>query len=44
MGFQLVISEGTVKNHLKNILGKLQLSNRIQAAVYAVRQGLVRDL
>lgn len=41
---QLVISEGTVKNHLKNILGKLQLSNRIQAAVYAVRQGLVRDL
>jgi two-component system nitrate/nitrite response regulator NarL len=41
---QLVISEGTVKIHLKNILGKLQLSNRIQAAVYAVRQGLVRDL
>lgn len=40
---QLFISEGTVKNHLKNILEKLHLSNRIQAAVYAVRHGLVRD-
>lgn len=38
---QLIISEGTVKNHLKDILEKLHLSNRIQAAVYAVRQGLV---
>ena len=37
----LVISESTVKNHLRNILGKLHLRNRIQAAVYAVRQGLV---
>jgi two-component system nitrate/nitrite response regulator NarL len=37
----LVISESTVKNHLRNILGKLHLQNRIQAAVYAVRQGLV---
>ena len=38
-----VISESTVKNHLRNILGKLHLQNRIQAAVYAVRQGLVED-
>jgi DNA-binding NarL/FixJ family response regulator len=37
----LVLSESTVKNHLRNILGKLHLRNRIQAAVYAVRQGLV---
>lgn len=37
----LVISEGTVKNHLKNILEKLHLRNRTQAAVYAVRSGLV---
>jgi DNA-binding NarL/FixJ family response regulator len=37
----LVVSESTVKNHLRNILGKLHLRNRIQAAVYAVRQGLV---
>ena len=39
----LVISESTVKNHLRNILEKLHLRNRIQAAVYAVRQGLVTD-
>lgn len=37
----LVISESTVKNHLRNILEKLHLRNRIQAAVYAVREGLV---
>jgi two-component system nitrate/nitrite response regulator NarL len=39
----LVVSVSTVKNHLRNILGKLHLRNRIQAAVYAVRQGLVED-
>ena len=39
----LVISDSTVKNHLRNILQKLHLRNRIQAAVYAVRQGLVAD-
>ena len=38
-----VISESTAKNHLRNILGKLHLQNRIQAAVSAVRQGLVED-
>ena len=36
----LDISENTVKIHLRNILGKLHLKNRIQAAVYAVRQGI----
>ncbi len=39
----LSIAEDTVKIHLRNILEKLHLQNRIQAAVYAVRQGLVRD-
>ena len=39
----LFIAENTVKIHLRNILEKLQLQNRIQAAVYAVRQGLVND-
>ena len=39
----LVIAESTVKNHLRNILDKLHLRNRIQAAVYAVRQGLVEE-
>ena len=38
---QLYISPKTVKNHLSNIFMKLQLANRIQAAVYAVRSGLV---
>jgi DNA-binding NarL/FixJ family response regulator len=37
------ITENTVKIHLRNILEKLHLQNRIQAAVYAVRQGLVKD-
>jgi two-component system nitrate/nitrite response regulator NarL len=40
----LCIAENTVKIHLRNILEKLHLQNRIQAAVYAVRQGLVKDL
>jgi two-component system nitrate/nitrite response regulator NarL len=39
----LVISESTVKNHLRNILGKLHLRNRIEAAVYAVRKGLAEE-
>jgi DNA-binding NarL/FixJ family response regulator len=37
---QLHISPKTVKNHISNILMKLQIENRIQAAVYAVRSGL----
>jgi DNA-binding NarL/FixJ family response regulator len=37
---ELVISPKTVKNHISNILVKLQIENRIQAAVYAVRSGL----
>ncbi|HEV3479162.1 MAG TPA: response regulator transcription factor [Gaiellaceae bacterium] len=38
---ELHISPKTVKNHISNILMKLQIENRIQAAVYAVRRGLV---
>ena len=37
----LAISENTVKNHLKNILEKLHLENRVQAATFALREGLV---
>lgn len=37
----LNISENTVKIHLRSILGKLHLRNRTQAAVHAVRKGLV---
>lgn len=41
---RLFISESTVKNHLRTILDKLHLRNRIQAAIYAARIGLVKDL
>jgi DNA-binding NarL/FixJ family response regulator len=37
---RLVITEGTVKNHVHNALEKLHLDNRIQAAAYVIRQGL----
>ena len=40
---ELYITENTVKIHLRNILEKLHLQNRIQAAVYAVRKGLVGE-
>lgn len=39
----LSIAENTVKIHLRNILEKLHVRNRIQAAVFAVREGLVED-
>jgi len=38
----LFISEKTVKNHVSNILSKLHLADRTQAAVYAWREGIVR--
>ena len=38
---ELHISPKTVKNHISNILMKLQIDNRIQAAVYAVEVGIV---
>jgi DNA-binding NarL/FixJ family response regulator len=38
----LFITENTVKTYLGNILAKLHLQNRIQAAVYAVSQGIVQ--
>ena len=37
---QLVISEWTVRTHVRNILGKLHLANRTQATLYALREGL----
>jgi NarL family two-component system response regulator LiaR len=39
---ELVISEGTVKGHVSNILSKLHLADRTQAAVYAWQEGIVR--
>jgi len=39
----LFISENTVKTHLRNIMEKLHLANRSQAAAYAVKRGLTSD-
>ncbi|MDJ0753282.1 MAG: response regulator transcription factor [Ardenticatenaceae bacterium] len=39
---KLVISERTVKNHVSNILGKLHVGDRTQAAVLAWKEGVVR--
>jgi NarL family two-component system response regulator LiaR len=38
---ELVISEKTVKTHVSNILAKLNLSDRTQLAIYAIKRGLV---
>jgi len=40
---ELVITERTVKAHVSNLLGKLHLSDRTQAAVYAWREGLMKE-
>jgi NarL family two-component system response regulator LiaR len=40
---ELCISERTVTTHVSNILGKLHLANRTQAALYAIREGLAPD-
>jgi two-component system, NarL family, response regulator LiaR len=37
---RLVIGDATVRTHIGNILGKLHLANRVQAALYALRKGL----
>lgn len=43
IGERLVITENTVKNHIKNVLEKLNVENRVQLAAYAVRHGLIRE-
>jgi len=41
IGKRLFISENTVKNHVRNILEKLQLHSRMEAVMYAVREKLL---
>lgn len=38
---ELCISENTVKNHLRNVMEKLHIQNRVQAAAYALNIGLI---
>ncbi len=38
---RLVLSEKTVKSHVRNILGKLHLADRTQAAIFAWRAGIL---
>ena len=40
----LSISENTVANHAKNIMAKIGVSNRVDAALFAVKRGLARDM
>lgn len=42
IGARLVISEKTAKSHISNILSKLHLADRTQAAVYAWREGIMQ--
>jgi DNA-binding NarL/FixJ family response regulator len=44
IGVKLGVEPTTVKNHLKNILGKLHLRNRVQAAAFALQKGLFPQL
>jgi DNA-binding NarL/FixJ family response regulator len=41
IAYKLHIAEGAVKNHVSNILGKLQAQNRTEAADIARRRGLI---
>lgn len=41
IGDQLFIAENTVKNHIKNLLGKLEVDNRVQLASYAMKNRII---
>jgi len=43
IGNKLGITENTVKNHLKNILDKLHLENRVQAATFALKKKINKE-
>jgi DNA-binding NarL/FixJ family response regulator len=44
IAISLYISENTVKNHLRNIMEKLQMNNRVQAATYALQEGWLQNI
>ena len=44
IGEKLVITENTARKHVSSILGKLHLTHRVQAAIYAVQRGQVQSM
>jgi two-component system nitrate/nitrite response regulator NarL len=44
IAYELKISDGTVKVHIKAILKKIRVQNRTQAAIWALNHGIARDL
>jgi DNA-binding NarL/FixJ family response regulator len=44
IGAVLYVAESTVKTHVEHIIGKLGVSDRVQAAVWAARQGIVTPM
>jgi DNA-binding NarL/FixJ family response regulator len=40
IGAEIGLSENTIKKYMHNIMEKLHLNNRVEAAMYAVRKGL----
>jgi NarL family two-component system response regulator LiaR len=40
IAYRLSVQEATVRTHVSNILGKLHLANRVQATLYALKQGI----
>jgi two-component system nitrate/nitrite response regulator NarL len=44
IAYELKISDGTVKVHLKAILKKIRVQNRTQAAIWALNHGIARDI
>jgi DNA-binding NarL/FixJ family response regulator len=43
VGLRLGLAEKTVKHYMTNILSKLQVSSRVEAAIVAYKAGLARD-
>jgi two-component system nitrate/nitrite response regulator NarL len=44
IAYELKISDGTVKVHVKAILKKIHVQNRTQAAIWALNHGIARDI
>ena len=43
IGIELDLSENTIKKYMHNIMDKLHLNNRVEAAMYAVSKGIIKE-